>query len=67
MQNVHGDMHYIATALAASQEASEAGLLEDTNLCAIRMPGGSPSCQKICNSLSKFQGNMRVWGERVWV
>ncbi len=31
-------MHYQATALAASQEATEAyliGLLEDTNLCAI--------------------------------
>eukprot|EP00804_Cyclotella_cryptica_P003870 CCRYP_015750-RB/>CCRYP_015750-RB protein AED:0.36 eAED:0.30 QI:0/-1/0/1/-1/0/1/0/57 len=31
-------MHYTATALAASQEASEAyliGLMEDTNLCAI--------------------------------
>eukprot|EP00804_Cyclotella_cryptica_P019865 CCRYP_017033-RA/>CCRYP_017033-RA protein AED:0.36 eAED:0.36 QI:0/-1/0/1/-1/0/1/0/57 len=31
-------MRYIATALAASQEASEAyliGLMEDTNLCAI--------------------------------
>eukprot|EP00804_Cyclotella_cryptica_P013963 CCRYP_002468-RA/>CCRYP_002468-RA protein AED:0.14 eAED:0.14 QI:0/0/0/1/0/0/3/0/212 len=37
-QNFHGDMRYQATALAASQEASEAyliGLLEDTNLCAI--------------------------------
>eukprot|EP00804_Cyclotella_cryptica_P013676 CCRYP_016120-RD/>CCRYP_016120-RD protein AED:0.37 eAED:0.30 QI:0/-1/0/1/-1/0/1/0/57 len=31
-------MHYTATALAASQEASEAyliGLMEDTNLCSI--------------------------------
>eukprot|EP00804_Cyclotella_cryptica_P000799 CCRYP_001053-RB/>CCRYP_001053-RB protein AED:0.13 eAED:-0.16 QI:0/-1/0/1/-1/0/1/0/189 len=38
MQDFRGDMHYQATALAASQEASKAyliGLLEDTNLCAI--------------------------------
>ncbi len=37
-QDVHCGMRYQATALAASQEASEAyliGLLEDTNLCAI--------------------------------
>ena len=37
-QNVRGDLHFQATALAASQEASKAyliGLLEDTNLCAI--------------------------------
>jgi histone H3 len=37
-QDFRGDMRYQATALAASQEASEAyliGLLEDTNLCAI--------------------------------
>ena len=37
-QNVRGDLHFQATALAASQEATEAyliGLLEDTNLCAI--------------------------------
>jgi histone H3 len=37
-QDFHGDIRYQATALAASQEASEAyliGLLEDTNLCAI--------------------------------
>ena len=37
-QDVHGDLRFQATALAASQEASEAyliGLLEDTNLCAI--------------------------------
>eukprot|EP00804_Cyclotella_cryptica_P023442 CCRYP_012108-RA/>CCRYP_012108-RA protein AED:0.06 eAED:0.02 QI:0/-1/0/1/-1/0/1/0/139 len=37
-QDFHGDMRYQATALAASQEASEAyliGLVEDTNLCAI--------------------------------
>eukprot|EP00804_Cyclotella_cryptica_P003869 CCRYP_015750-RA/>CCRYP_015750-RA protein AED:0.06 eAED:0.02 QI:0/-1/0/1/-1/0/1/0/139 len=37
-QDFRGDMHYTATALAASQEASEAyliGLMEDTNLCAI--------------------------------
>ena len=37
-QNVHGDLRFQATALATSQEASEAyliGLLEDTNLCAI--------------------------------
>ncbi len=37
-QNVRGDLHFQATALAASQEASEAyliGLLEDKNLCAI--------------------------------
>eukprot|EP00804_Cyclotella_cryptica_P019864 CCRYP_017033-RB/>CCRYP_017033-RB protein AED:0.06 eAED:0.06 QI:0/-1/0/1/-1/0/1/0/139 len=37
-QDFRGDMRYIATALAASQEASEAyliGLMEDTNLCAI--------------------------------
>eukprot|EP00804_Cyclotella_cryptica_P014131 CCRYP_005572-RB/>CCRYP_005572-RB protein AED:0.25 eAED:0.25 QI:0/-1/0/1/-1/0/1/0/81 len=37
-QDFHGDMHYTATALAASQKASEAyliGQLEDTNLCAI--------------------------------
>eukprot|EP00804_Cyclotella_cryptica_P016632 CCRYP_001945-RA/>CCRYP_001945-RA protein AED:0.16 eAED:0.16 QI:0/-1/0/1/-1/0/1/0/78 len=38
MQNFHGDMHYTTTALATSQEASEAylsGLLEDTHLCSI--------------------------------
>eukprot|EP00804_Cyclotella_cryptica_P004633 CCRYP_006948-RC/>CCRYP_006948-RC protein AED:0.33 eAED:0.28 QI:0/-1/0/1/-1/0/1/0/64 len=38
MQDFHDDMRYQATALAASQEASEAyliGLLEDTNLCVI--------------------------------
>jgi histone H3 len=37
-QDFRGDMRYQATALAASQEASEAyliGLLEDKNLCAI--------------------------------
>ena len=37
-QDVCGDLRFQATALAASQEASEAyliGLLEDTNLCAI--------------------------------
>ena len=37
-QDVCGDLHFQATALAASQEASKAyliGLLEDTNLCAI--------------------------------
>ena len=37
-QDVRGDLHFQATELAASQEASEAyliGLLEDTNLCAI--------------------------------
>ncbi len=37
-QNVRGDLHFQATALAASQEASKAnliGLLEDTNLCVI--------------------------------
>eukprot|EP00804_Cyclotella_cryptica_P001367 CCRYP_014121-RB/>CCRYP_014121-RB protein AED:0.06 eAED:0.06 QI:0/-1/0/1/-1/0/1/0/139 len=37
-QDFRGDMRYTATALAASQEASEAyliGLMEDTNLCAI--------------------------------
>ena len=37
-QNVRGDLRFQATALAASQEASEAflvGLMEDTNLCAI--------------------------------
>ena len=37
-QDVRGDLHFQATALAASQEAFEAyliGLLEDTNLCAI--------------------------------
>jgi len=37
-QDFHGDIRYQATALAASQEASEAyliGLLEDTNLHAI--------------------------------
>ena len=37
-QNVRGDLRFQATALAASQEATEAyliGLLEDTNLCAI--------------------------------
>ena len=37
-QNVHGDLRFQATALAASQEATKAyliGLLEDTNLCAI--------------------------------
>ena len=37
-QNVRGDLRFQATALAASQEATEAhliGLLEDTNLCVI--------------------------------
>ena len=37
-QNVRGDLHFQATALAASQEATKAyliGLLEATNLCAI--------------------------------
>ena len=37
-QNVRGDLHFQATALATSQEATKAyliGLLEDTNLCAI--------------------------------
>eukprot|EP00804_Cyclotella_cryptica_P017871 CCRYP_001260-RB/>CCRYP_001260-RB protein AED:0.06 eAED:0.06 QI:0/-1/0/1/-1/0/1/0/139 len=37
-QDFRSDMRYTATALAASQEASEAyliGLMEDTNLCAI--------------------------------
>ena len=37
-QNVRGDLRFQATALAASQQATEAyliGLLEDTNLCAI--------------------------------
>ena len=37
-QGFRGDLRYTATALAASQEASEAyliGLMEDTNLCAI--------------------------------
>ena len=37
-QDVLGDLCFQATALAASQEASEAyiiGLFEDTNLCAI--------------------------------
>ena len=54
-QNVRGDLHFQATALAASQEAYKAyliGLLEDTNLCAIHakrvtiMPKDLPlSCQ----------------------
>ena len=38
MQDFRCDLRYTATALAASQEASEAyliGLMEDTNLCAI--------------------------------
>eukprot|EP00804_Cyclotella_cryptica_P002849 CCRYP_009394-RG/>CCRYP_009394-RG protein AED:0.30 eAED:0.28 QI:0/-1/0/1/-1/0/1/0/61 len=61
-------MRYTATALAASQEASEAyliGLMEDTNLCAIHarrvtiMP-------KICNSPA-VEGNMRGLSERGWV
>ena len=37
-QSISGDLRFQATALAASQEASEAyliSLLEDTNLCAI--------------------------------
>ena len=37
-QSVRGDLRFQATALAASQEASEAfliGLMEDANLCAI--------------------------------
>ncbi len=37
-QSIRGDLRFQATALAASQEASEAflvGLMEDTNLCAI--------------------------------
>ena len=36
--SISGDLHFQATALAASQEASEAflvGLMEDSNLCAI--------------------------------
>eukprot|EP00804_Cyclotella_cryptica_P017244 CCRYP_016821-RB/>CCRYP_016821-RB protein AED:0.38 eAED:0.30 QI:0/-1/0/1/-1/0/1/0/57 len=53
-------MRYTTTALAASQEASEAyliGLLEQ--ICVPSMPGGLPSCQKICNSPGEFEGNMR--------
>ena len=37
-QSIRGDLRFQATALAASQEASEAflvGLMEDANLCAI--------------------------------
>eukprot|EP00804_Cyclotella_cryptica_P024161 CCRYP_015595-RA/>CCRYP_015595-RA protein AED:0.54 eAED:1.00 QI:0/-1/0/1/-1/0/1/0/31 len=31
------------------------------------MPGGLPSCQKICNSPGEFEGNMRGLSERGWV
>ncbi len=67
-QNVRVDLRFQATALATSQEASKAylvGLLEDTNLCAIHAERVT-SCQKIYNSPSKFEGNIRVWGERGW-
>eukprot|EP00804_Cyclotella_cryptica_P018382 CCRYP_020374-RC/>CCRYP_020374-RC protein AED:0.32 eAED:0.32 QI:0/-1/0/1/-1/0/1/0/52 len=52
-------MRYTATALAASQEASEAYTLLDswkTQICVPSMPGGLPSCQKICNSPGEFEG-----------
>eukprot|EP00804_Cyclotella_cryptica_P023138 CCRYP_000351-RA/>CCRYP_000351-RA protein AED:0.33 eAED:0.33 QI:0/-1/0/1/-1/0/1/0/52 len=51
-------MRYTATALAASQEASEAyliGLMEDTNLCAIHARRVT-IMQKICNSPGKLKG-----------
>eukprot|EP00804_Cyclotella_cryptica_P002247 CCRYP_019743-RA/>CCRYP_019743-RA protein AED:0.14 eAED:0.41 QI:0/-1/0/1/-1/0/1/0/100 len=61
-QGFHDDMRFQATALAASQEASKAYLLDSwkIQICVPSIPGGSPSCQKICNSPSKFEGNMRV-------
>eukprot|EP00804_Cyclotella_cryptica_P018380 CCRYP_020374-RB/>CCRYP_020374-RB protein AED:0.04 eAED:0.04 QI:0/-1/0/1/-1/1/1/0/134 len=58
-QDFCGDMRYTATALAASQEASEAYTLLDswkTQICVPSMPGGLPSCQKICNSPGEFEG-----------
>eukprot|EP00804_Cyclotella_cryptica_P010035 CCRYP_019363-RB/>CCRYP_019363-RB protein AED:0.32 eAED:0.31 QI:0/-1/0/1/-1/0/1/0/54 len=53
-------MRYTATALAASQEASEAyliGLMEDTNLCAIhaRRVTIMPKDMQLSG---KFEGNM---------
>ena len=35
-------------------------------ICVPSMPGGPPSYQKIYNSPGKFEGNIRVWGERGW-
>eukprot|EP00804_Cyclotella_cryptica_P024056 CCRYP_007289-RA/>CCRYP_007289-RA protein AED:0.52 eAED:1.00 QI:0/-1/0/1/-1/0/1/0/35 len=32
--------------------------------CVRFMPGGSPSCQKICNSPGKFKGNVIVQGDK---
>eukprot|EP00804_Cyclotella_cryptica_P011983 CCRYP_004463-RA/>CCRYP_004463-RA protein AED:0.15 eAED:0.12 QI:0/-1/0/1/-1/0/1/0/62 len=62
-------MHYTATALAASQEASEAyhiGLMEDTNLCAIhaRRVTIMPKDMQLSR---EFEGNMRGLSERGWV
>eukprot|EP00804_Cyclotella_cryptica_P012130 CCRYP_009830-RA/>CCRYP_009830-RA protein AED:0.36 eAED:0.36 QI:0/-1/0/1/-1/0/1/0/57 len=57
-------MRYQATALAASQEASEAyliGLLEDTNLCAIHarrvtiMPKDMQLSQRIRREYERFK------------
>eukprot|EP00804_Cyclotella_cryptica_P006026 CCRYP_000269-RA/>CCRYP_000269-RA protein AED:0.33 eAED:0.29 QI:0/-1/0/1/-1/0/1/0/57 len=57
-------MHYQSTALAASQEASEAyliGLLEDTNLCAIHarrvtiMPKDMHLSQQIRREYERFK------------
>eukprot|EP00804_Cyclotella_cryptica_P016033 CCRYP_004177-RA/>CCRYP_004177-RA protein AED:0.36 eAED:0.36 QI:0/-1/0/1/-1/0/1/0/57 len=57
-------MRYTATALAASQEASEAyliGLMEDTNLCAIHarrvtiMPKDMQLSQRIQREYERFK------------
>eukprot|EP00804_Cyclotella_cryptica_P004440 CCRYP_006850-RA/>CCRYP_006850-RA protein AED:0.30 eAED:0.28 QI:0/-1/0/1/-1/0/1/0/62 len=62
-------MRYTATALAASQEASEAyliGLMEDTNLCAIhaRRVTIMPKDMQLSG---EFEGNMRGLSEQGWV
>eukprot|EP00804_Cyclotella_cryptica_P016921 CCRYP_001869-RA/>CCRYP_001869-RA protein AED:0.41 eAED:0.67 QI:0/-1/0/1/-1/0/1/0/69 len=66
MHLFQGDLRYTATGSAASQEASEVYLigLWKIQICVPSMPGGSPSCQKIYNSPGKFEGIMRVLGER---
>eukprot|EP00804_Cyclotella_cryptica_P012645 CCRYP_016907-RA/>CCRYP_016907-RA protein AED:0.32 eAED:0.32 QI:0/-1/0/1/-1/0/1/0/62 len=62
-------MRYTATALAASQEASEAyliGLMEDTNLCAIhaRRVTIMPKDMQLSR---RIEGNMRGLSEQGWV
>eukprot|EP00804_Cyclotella_cryptica_P005554 CCRYP_003058-RA/>CCRYP_003058-RA protein AED:0.32 eAED:0.32 QI:0/-1/0/1/-1/0/1/0/62 len=62
-------MRYTATALAASQEASEAyliGLMEDTNLCAIhaRRVTIMPKDMQLSR---RVEGNMRGLSEQGWV